>query len=390
MSINDRLRALAAKVPNVRDRLDTEEATKNALVMPFIAALGYDVFDPLDVVPEYVADVGTKRGEKVDYAVCKDGEIVMIFEAKSVASDLNDMHASQLFRYFTVTKARIGVLTNGVEYRFYSDLEEPNKMDERPFLVLELDNLREEHLPEVSKLGKNDFDLQSMLSSASDLKDLSAIRSTLERQFVEPEEPLVKWLFSNANPNGRFGSSAKIRFSTLVLTALNQVVRDRVNARLRSALQDGEDVSPRASQVPPEAPPAAVIGPSAETAPEGPADAARDRGIVTTKEELRAYDIVRAIGCGTVDWDRIVGRDTQSYFGVLLDDNNRKPICRFMFNSASKKYLVLFDADKKPVKHAIEHVEDIYLFADQIRAGAARFDHREKDSTVAGVSLVSV
>ena len=89
MDFIDRLRALSGnarqRVPHAR----TEEATKNALVMPFLQVLGYDVFDPLEVVPEYVADVGMKRGEKVDYAILMDGDPIIIIECKAVGSYCN-------------------------------------------------------------------------------------------------------------------------------------------------------------------------------------------------------------------------------------------------------------------------------------------------------------
>lgn len=128
MDFIDQLKALAAKVPALCDILQTEEATKNALVMPFIRALGYDIFDPTEVVPEFTADFATKKGEKVDYAIKIDGRIVMLFECKHCGGDLSIKHAGQLFRYFSVTDARIGVLTNGVVYRFFTDLEAQNKM----------------------------------------------------------------------------------------------------------------------------------------------------------------------------------------------------------------------------------------------------------------------
>ena len=135
MDFADQITALASRIHKQLDHIQTEEATKNALILPFINALGYNVFDPTEVVPEFTADVGIKKGEKVDYAIKLDGKVIMLFECKQVGAALSRAHASQLFRYFTVTEARVGVLTNGVTYLFFSDLEEPNKMDERPFLL---------------------------------------------------------------------------------------------------------------------------------------------------------------------------------------------------------------------------------------------------------------
>lgn len=160
MEFEERLSALAAKIQNQRDAIQTEEATKNAFVMPFISTiLGYDIFNPLEVVPEFTADVGVKRGEKVDYAIMREGEVQMLIECKKSAEALRIEHASQLFRYFSVTNARIAVLTNGEIYNFYTDLDAPNKMDDRPFLVLDLNDIDETLLPELRKLSKENFDL---------------------------------------------------------------------------------------------------------------------------------------------------------------------------------------------------------------------------------------
>ena len=133
MDFIDQLRILSTRVMATRAMIQTEEATKNAMVMPFIQILGYNVFDPLEVTPELVADIGTKKGEKVDYAILRDGLPIILFECKKAGADLHINHASQLFRYFHVTSARFVVLTNGLVYRFFTDLEQPNKMDEKPF-----------------------------------------------------------------------------------------------------------------------------------------------------------------------------------------------------------------------------------------------------------------
>ncbi len=138
MDFSDRIRELAGRIPQQMPHIRTEEATKNALVMPFISALGYNVFDPMEVTPELDADVGIKKGEKVDYAVLKDGKPIILFECKAVSANLDEVHASQLYRYFSVTEAKIGVLTNGIIYRFFSDLEATNKMDSKPFLEVNL------------------------------------------------------------------------------------------------------------------------------------------------------------------------------------------------------------------------------------------------------------
>ena len=351
MTFAERLAALAKRAPGLIDHLNTEESTKNALVMPFIQALGYDVFNPREVVPEFTADVGIKKGEKVDYAIKHEDEIIALVECKTAGTNLNDANMSQLFRYFHTTKARIAVLTNGVQYRLYSDLEAENKMDTKPFLELDLTDLRDDHIREVERLCKGSFDLERMLNAAGELKALRELRNAIEDQFENPDADFVRLFYKSVCPDRSFTSNAREQFTELVRRALQQFISERVSSRLRNAL---EQESPSAAPVDEEA-----------AEPE-------DDGIETTAEELEGFHIVKAIARQAVAPGRIVHRDTKSYMGVLLDDNNRKPICRLRFN-ASQKYLGLLDADKNETRHAIESLDDIYKFSDQIRETAERY-----------------
>jgi len=119
----------------LKDELLTEEATKTALIMPFFSLLGYDVFNPNEFVPEYISDIGTKKGEKIDYAIVKNGEPLILIEAKKAGMKLQKQQQYQLMRYFGVSKSRIAILTNGISYQFFSDMESPNLMDDEPFFL---------------------------------------------------------------------------------------------------------------------------------------------------------------------------------------------------------------------------------------------------------------
>lgn len=362
MSLPEQLKGLAERAKRSAGMLETEEATKNALVMPFIASLGYDVFDPTEVLPEFTCDHGTKKGEKVDYAIRRDDEIVMLFEAKKAGDDLSINHASQLFRYFSVTTARIGVLTNGHVYRFFSDLEQPNKMDEKPFMELDI---REPIDPvlvrELQKLSKAEFDLDTMLSAANDLKYLGEIRKEIEQQLREPGEEFVKYFFAKCNPNGRFVQSAREQFTGLVKQAFQSAITDRVSERLRTALE-------RESVAAPEQPADALRAAPALSSE----DSTDVSGIATTEEELEGFRVVRAIVCNVLPAERIAYRDAKTYFAILCDDNNRKQICRLHFNRV-QKYVGLFDDDKREVRHAIDGIADLYKFAEQLRTVAAKY-----------------
>ena len=351
MDFIDSIRALGAKVKEQKDRIQTEEATKNAFIMPFIQALGYDVFNPAEVVPEFVADFGMKKGEKVDYAVFAGGKPAILFECKSSSTNLDVVHASQLSRYFTQTDARIGVLTNGVIYRFFSDLEKLNKMDERPFLEFNILDVQEDLVEELKRFTKGAFDLERILDVAGELKYTREILGLLAQEFKAPSDDFVRFFASRAY-SGNLTVKVREQFQAITQDALQQFINDRVNDRLKSALESGKRASPEES----------VEEDDSDDEEGGP----QARGVETTVEELQAYYIVKAIVGGTTDRKRIVMRDKLTHCGVLLDDTNRKPICHFRFRSRGKT-LVLFDAQKNKERVAIQDLDDIYKYADRLK-----------------------
>lgn len=361
MEFGEKLASMAKKVRQDKAIIQTEEATKTSLIMPFIATvLGYDVFNLNEVVPEFIADVGLKKGEKIDYAILRDGQVQMLIECKKVGEALSLENASQLFRYFHVTTARIACLTNGEEYRFYTDLDAPNKMDEKPFLVLDLGDIDDAIVPELSKLSKDVFDLESVINSAGELKYVSAIKREIAAQRREPTEDFVR-VFASRVYEGRMTSKVTEQFSALVRKGLSQYIGDQVNERLKAAL--GNQNFPQSED-------AALPTPEASTdlAPES----VEGSGIVTTLEEMEAFHIVRAIICSEIDIERIFSRDAKSYFSVLIDNSNRKPVCRLHFNG-STKYLGLLDAEKTENRVALNQLSDIYAHAEALREAALRF-----------------
>jgi hypothetical protein len=365
VEFEERLSALATKIRTQRDSIKTEEATKNAFVMPFISTiLGYDVFNPLEVVPEFIADVGMKKGEKIDYAIMRDGVVQILIECKSTGP-LKIENASQLYRYFAVTRARIAVLTNGEIYQFFTDLDAPNMMDNRPFLVLDMANIDESLIPELVKLSKDVFDLDSIISAAEELKYVGAIKRLIAAQFKEPEEDWVRLLATRVY-DGTYTQKVKEQFKKLVPRATAQFLNDQVNDRLKTALVSPAFISDDA--------PVQAMGSGAIAHAEE-----QDGAVVTTPEELEGFNIVKAIACSEVKPDRIVARDSQTYFGILLDDNNRKTIARLHFNQKKQKYLGLLDDQKVETRYPIASLEDIYSYAEQIRTSVRHL----RDSKVA-------
>lgn len=349
MDFIDHLRGLSTRVAATKDLLQTEEATKNAMVMPFIQILGYNVFDPLEVTPELVSDVGTKKGEKVDYAILKDGKPIVLFECKKAGADLHINHASQLFRYFHVTAARFGVLTNGLIYRFFTDLEQANKMDQTPFFEFNILDFKDRDVEELKKFAKAAFDVDAIMTTANDLKYTRAIQNRLAEWTINPSEDFVRLVSDGLVGNRRFTPAVKDQFTLITKRAFEQLLGEQINDRLKAAMK-------------PEATPVGEV-----TAPVIPADGMTEPLVATTAEELEGFHIVRSIVHSVVSPRRIFMRDAQSYCAILLDDNNRKPICRLRFNNAQKLFLGLVDG-KEEERVAIESLDDIYNYSDRIIA----------------------
>lgn len=362
MELIDQLTNLASRAQKQLSHIQTEEATKTALVMPFINALGYNVFDPTEVVPEFICDIGTKKGEKIDYAIMRDGKPIILFECKHVGGDLNINHASQLFRYFHVTEARIAILTNGLIYRLFTDLEQPNKMDERPFLEFDLTNFNENDVAEIKKLSRNSFNIEDMLFAAYNLKYMRAFKKYFEEQFNQPSPDFVHFV-SKQIYDGVLTNKLKEQFNILVHRSFHQFLNDKIAMRLRSAMIDTSGQGPLVSDVPKSPVPELLIASEAET---------KDKDIETTVEETEGFMIVRAILRKTVQVNRVIMRDVQSYCGILLDDNNRKPICRLHFNG-SKKFITLFDVEGGE-RVDIVSLDDLYGMASRIRAAVQKYE----------------
>lgn len=342
---------LAETAAKIIDSLQTEAATSTALVLPMLRILGYDVFNPLEVIPEFTADVGTKKGEKVDYAIQLQNVPgpVMLFEVKHCKVNLDEVHFSQLYRYFSVTPARIGILTNGIIYRFFTDLDDKNKMDPKPYFEFSLSDIRPDTITQLQKYTKENFDPEAITSAASELKYLNGMKKYLLEEFTNPSIEMTKLVGKEVH-KGPFTQKVTEQFQPLLKRAFAQLIQERVHQRLTSALQNESE---------------ATHEPEERELPEGVVS--MDGDIVTTEEELEGVRIVKAIASQFVEPERVVMRDTKSYCGILLDDNNRKPICRLHFNR-TQRYLGVLDLEKNETRIPIEKITDIYRHQQSILA----------------------
>lgn len=341
MEIKEKLYNLSDRIDKIVDQIKSEEGTKQSLILPFFQILGYDVFNPLEFCPEFDADYGVKKGEKVDYAIIIDDEPTILIEAKS-CNDSLDKHGSQLFRYFNSTKAKFGVLTNGIIYRFYSDLDEINKMDKHPFFEVDLSNLNDTQITYLKNFERDSLDVDSILSTAEELKYSNLIKDFLKQQLASPNEDFTNFVLSQVY-DGRKTASVVEKFLPIIKRAFNQLITDTLSTKFAETLK-GESKQ------------------TDESSEENSLDSAISK-IVTTNDELEAFAIIKSMLRKVVDVDDITYKDTETYFGILYKNNSRKWICRVYLGS--KKSLVFPTDDKGQERIYLESLNDLYLHEEK-------------------------
>ena len=358
MDFSDKLKQFSKRAEAIKGSLATEEATKTALIMPFFSLLDYDVFNPLEFVPEFVDDVGIKKGEKVDYAIMKDNKPVILIEAKSVDDTLTK-HDAQLFRYFTVTEAKFAILTNGIVYKFYTDLEEKNKMDEKPFLEINILDMTDAQMAELKKFTKDSFDIDTIFNTASELKYTSLIKSQLTNQLNNPSDDFVRFIINDFY-TGVKTSNVVERFKPIVKKSLQQFVNDFMNDKIKSILANNEE-----KQV-------EEVTEDIEATVEIDTKDIDENRVVTTEEEIQGINIVKSILSEIVPIEDIDYKDVERYCGILYKNNTRKWICRLYFNSA-KKSIIIAGEDKKATRYYIENINDIYKYKNELIESLNRY-----------------
>ncbi len=342
MEFEEILKKFVEKISKVKNNISTEEATKTSLIMPFFHLLGYDVFNPSEFTPEYIADVGIKKGEKVDYAIILDDEVKILIEAKSVNEDLKK-HSSQLFRYFGTSTAKLAILTNGIIYKFFTDLDETNKMDNTPFLEVDLLNLSDTSISELKKFCKENFNTENIISTASDLKYSNSIEKVLNEEFTNPTDDFIKFILSKGVYDGVKTQNVIDKYRPILKKSLNSFINEFVNKRLQNALNTTNE-SKKDEHIENEI---------------------EESGIITTVEELESYYTVKSILAEIVPSEKIYYKDTYSYFGILYDNKVTKWICR-IFIKDSCKYIIIPSENKEEIRYDLEKVSDIYKLKEQL------------------------
>lgn len=363
MDFIDQLKQFSKRVDSLQSAITTEEATKTSIIMPFFAMLGYDVFNPQEFVPEFTADVGIKKGEKVDYAIIKDDKPVILIECKSISENL-DKHDSQLFRYFGTSDAKFAILTNGIIYRFYTDLDEPNKMDTTPFLEIDILNLRDSQVAEIKKFSKATFEIDSIVSTASALKYEGEFKSVMSDLLDNPSDDFVRLFLQDAY-SGVKTQAVIDKFRPILKKALNDFISETMNDKIKSVLGGGNINPPSTAEKTQDA-----VNPDP---PSEDTEKKRTKNIITTEEELESYFIVKNMLKNIVqDINDITYKDTESYFNILYKRNTRKWICRLKL-ADHQKTLMIPNESKDIEKYALTGIYDILNFKSQLEDVLKRY-----------------
>lgn len=362
MDFKDQLMQLSDKIDKQKDNIATEEATKTSFIMPMIAALGYDVFNPFEVVPEMDCDL-TKRGDKIDYAIMKDDTPILLIECKHCKQNL-DLHSTQLAKYYAASNARFGVLTNGIEYRFYADLEKQNIMDEKPFLVVNMIDLSDTDIEQLKKFHKSYYNEQEILSTAQELQITIQVKELLNKNFQNPDDEFTRYFVRCINDwksNAKMIEQYRPIVKKSIASVINDIIADRLNVAIKSegVSETKQSEEQTASDVSEEA--------TAKELPNGVVFQDEEKGIVTTQEEIDAYNIIRSILRQYIDVKRIQYTDYKSYFTVNLDGSMWWWICRLSFKPYSKRICLPKENYESNYWLKIENINDLYKHIDKLK-----------------------
>lgn len=360
MDFIDKLKQFSTRVKKLKDKITTEEATKTSLIMPFFQLLGYDVFNPDEFLPEFIADVGIKKGEKVDYAIMQDGEPLILIEAKECNNENLGKCTSQLFRYFGTTKAKFAILTNGIKYMFYTDLEELNRMDAKPFFEFNILDIKDSNVNELKKFKKENLDVETILNTASELKYTNEIIQLMNNQFQNPSDSFINFILGEIY-SGRKTQNVIDKFRDTIKNSLNQFINELMSEKFKSVLEKQSNEKEKLN--------------NEENKEEANKEVNKENEkskIITTLEELEAFFIIKSLLHKVIDVERITYKDTQSYFAILLENNTWKWICR-VYLRENAKFITIPDSNKNEIRYDLNTIHDIYNYKDKIEEVVKRY-----------------
>ncbi len=343
MDFADQIKQFSKRIETLKTTIKTEEATKTSLILPFFTMLGYDVFNPFEFVPEFVADVGTKKGEKVDYAIMQDNEPIIIVEAKACNSELNSKHINQLFRYFSVTNARFCILTNGIIYRFYSDIDETNKMDLIPFLEINLLHLTEKNINELKHFHKSEFDIKNILSNAAELKYSALMKNALSEQINNPSDQFIKSIIKDIYAGIKTQTVIE-KFRPIIKDAFNVYINDILEEKLKNIINSPNNEIAITVQ-----------------------DSVPEKVVERNFSDRELYMLNYIKNNILNDIDDITFKKTDNYIAIQLGNNNRKWICRIFIRSSNTHLFVLHKFGDYECEYTFDEVSQLLQISELIQ-----------------------
>ncbi|EQJ93958.1 TPA: type I restriction enzyme HsdR N-terminal domain-containing protein [Clostridioides difficile] len=377
MDFSDKIKQFSKRIEVIKGNLTTEEATKTALIMPFFQILEYDVFNPLEFMPEYTADVGVKRGEKVDYAILEDGKPIILIEAKNIKDKLTK-HDAQLFRYFTATEARFAILTNGIIYKFFTDLEEKNKMDEKPFMTINLLDIDENKISHLKKFAKTTFDVDVVFNIASESKYTNLIKEQLNEQLESPSDEFVRFIINDFY-NGVKTQNVVEKFRPIVKRSILQFATDFMNEKLKSLLESNDDedekekkrvidkkVKEETERKNKEKTEKEKMRKAEECQKEETKiDVVKEDQQQISAEEKEAFDIVQDILGDLSCKEDITYKKEKEWLNILYKSDSNLWICNIKLTS-SDKLISLPNQNDEPTEYRMDEVIDIRELKDEL------------------------
>jgi len=302
MDFKNEIQKLSLQICERKSHVTNEEMTKQALIIPFLQKLGFDVFNPLEVRPEYDADFGKKKGEKVDYAIFKNNVPIIFIEAKSVNEPLAK-HDAQLSRYFNATpEVKVAILTNGIEYKFYTDLTQDNIMDNEPFYSFSMEVLSNVDLETIESFTKEKFNADRILKYAEELVYMSNLNSTLKELFKNPSDDFLRFLIKDFS-NTRITNNVLERFRPIVKKAISNTLLEIISEGLSPKELVQQEVAVSTAEIVEQ-----------EAVSEEPSSRSN---VITTEDELKAYELVlNILKKNSRDISQVQSKDTTNYYAI--------------------------------------------------------------------------
>ena len=298
--------------------LCTNEAqTRKFLIEPFFLMLNYV---SNDLIPEYNADFGDRISQKIDYAILLNKKDTIIVEAKKYNSKLTDKEAGQLNGYFNNTKnSKIAILTNGIEYRFYSDVIQSNIIDNKPFFIFNITDYSDSDIEQLINFDKRYIKVIDIVKTAQEVVFVESFETSFFDELVTPSKDLLKLIHKNMTFSTKFNDETQIKMISLFNSSLLKTMYDRkVTLETQSNSQ----------------------------------------GIITTELEIQAYHIIRTllIQNKKIPKERIGYKDFKSFFNICIDDSTQKVICKLLFNNSKMK--ITIDSNE----YILEHIDDLLKY----------------------------